>query len=77
MKSLALLTFISLSLTGCLFYQTDDGLSFFKPYYMDRNREVSELDLRIIERALEILRYENNWNKKDDRLCVMLIRRLS
>jgi len=69
MKKLLIIILLSTTLSGCLFYKTDDGLSFFKPYYMSREREVSELDLRIIKKAKAILRNENNWNKNDDRLC--------
>lgn len=60
---------IILALGGCVLYQTDDGLSFFKPYYMNRERQVTEQDLIILDRALELLENQEDWNKQDDRLC--------
>lgn len=69
MKKLLILFLLSISLNGCLLYQTDNGLSFFKPDYMNREREVSELDLKLIKRSLQILSDQKNWNKNDDRLC--------
>lgn len=59
---------LAISLCGCL-YITDDGLSLFEPYYMDRNRSVDATDLQILDRALELLHDESQWNRQDDRLC--------
>ncbi|WP_455205367.1 DUF6197 family protein [Kaarinaea lacus] len=56
------------ALCGCL-YVTDDGLTLFEPYYMDRNRPVEATDLKILDRALVILDDESQWNRHDDRLC--------
>ena len=59
---------LAVSLCGCL-YITNDGLSLFEPYYMDRNRPVEASDLNILDRALVILNDESQWNPEDDRLC--------
>jgi len=55
-------------LSGCL-YSTDDGVSLFKPYYLDRDRIVEDEDIQILAIALDLLADENQWNRKDDRLC--------
>lgn len=69
MKILVVLCCI-FSLSGCLLYRTDNGeLSFFKPYYMDRDRVVTKEDLQILTRATEILSNETQWNRKGNRLC--------
>lgn len=57
-----------LPLPGCL-YITDNGLSLFKPGYMDRDRPVEKVDIEILDGALALLDDERHWNHKDDRLC--------
>lgn len=64
-----LVIFILVTLPSCLLYRTDDGISFFKPYYMDRDRKVTKEDLEILDRAKTILKDEAVWNRQDDRLC--------
>jgi len=69
MIRLFILLLLVTQLSGCLLYHTDNGLSFFKPYYMNKERVVSALDLKIIKQATEILKNKTNWNKNDNRLC--------
>ena len=39
------------------------------PEYEQRDRPVSEDDLKILRRAYEILDSESNWDRQDDRVC--------
>ena len=59
---------VLLSLPGCL-YITDNGLSLFRPNYLDRDRPVENADIEILDEALALLDDERHWNRKDDRLC--------
>ncbi|MGV6816676.1 MAG: DUF6197 family protein [Thiotrichales bacterium] len=54
------------TLTGC--YQTENGLTFGKPSYESRDIDVTENDLKILERADELLS-EENWVKDSRRIC--------
>ena len=56
-------------LGGCL-YITDNGLTFFKPYYAKRDREVSQADIQILDGAIKLLQDGGGWNRNDDRLCI-------
>ena len=58
-----------LNLSGCL-YITDNGLTFFKPYYTKRNREVSQSDIQVLDGAISLLKEGRGWNRNDDRLCI-------
>ena len=60
---------LSLCLTGCLFYKTESGFSFFKPDYMHRDRPVTEQDAQILERALQLMQEQGELMKQDDRFC--------
>lgn len=64
-----LLLSLLLNLGGCL-YITDNGLTFFKPYYAKRNREVSQVDIQVLDGAIALLKEGPGWNRKDDRLCI-------
>ena len=68
MKKTLLIIFI-FSLSGCGLYNGDNGLSFFKPYYMKKDRVVKDEDIKILQYALKLLSDENQWNRQDDRLC--------
>jgi len=61
---------LCVNLGGCL-YITDNGLTFFKPYYTKRDREVSQADIQVLDGALKLLQDKSvGWNRNDDRLCI-------
>jgi len=68
MKILLLLA-ISFSISGCL-YKDENGFSFFKPYYMDRNRTVTADDIKILDTAALILDKPEHWGHDYNRLCL-------
>jgi len=58
------------AMSGCL-YITDNGLTFFKPYYINRDREVSQVDIQVLDGAIKLLSDKSvGWNRNDDRLCI-------
>lgn len=58
---------IVITFSGCL-YQTENGVVFGKPSYENRDIEVTVVDLKILERADELLS-EANWTKDSLRVC--------
>ena len=64
-----LLLFLCINVSGCL-YITDNGLTFFKPYYSKRDREVSRADIKVLDGATKLLQDGGGWNRNDDRLCI-------
>lgn len=66
---IALITMILLSIPGCVLYRGDDGITFFKPDYMNRSRPVQEEDIKILDNAISRLGNSDQWNRKDDRFC--------
>ena len=54
------------SVLGC--HRTEDGLVLGRPIYEQRDIDVSEIDLKILKRADELL-LENNWTKDSLRTC--------
>jgi len=63
-----LLIILIFSLSGCGLYRGDNGLSFFKPYYMKRDILVTKVDLNILDKTDMILTKEL-WQKKDVIFC--------
>jgi len=68
--SCLVLAILCLQVSGCL-YITDNGLTFFKPYYTNRDREVSQADIQVLDGAIKLLNEGGvGWNRNDDRLCI-------
>lgn len=55
-----------ITLVSC--YQTENGITFGKPSYENRDIEVTEIDLEILEHTNELLS-EENWIKDSLRIC--------
>jgi len=70
-RALSCLMLVSICTTqsACL-YITDNGLTFFKPYYTKRDREVSQADIQVLDGAIKLLQDGGGWNRNDDRLCI-------
>jgi hypothetical protein len=62
-----ILAMLLILLTGC--YQTENGIVFGKPAYEKRDISVTEVDLKILELADQLLSTEASWSNDNGANC--------
>lgn len=64
-----LLLFIGILLLSLSCTRTDSGLVFGTPDYESREIQVTELDLKILQKTYELLNNEDSWDNRPIRNC--------